>query len=271
MEGEMRYLIKDLSKMTGVKGFTIRKWQERYSIFQPQMANNGYWYYSNEDYTVLSKIVKLLESGERISNIAAIGRENLLKLKNEAGYSDYERQLLHWVMEGNFSAIEKEFEAKVSSMSFKDFIRNHAEHMVILVGRAWQDGLITVAEENSLTKWLFGYIRNKASQFETDKRPIWLVSVFPGDPHELGALLHYAVLKSKKIPAKFVGSIPMEHLVKELIKTNYKIVSLSMALAQPLPKIEKVKNALLKKSQVKKVYFGGRGYKLAKYGICRER
>lgn len=267
----MRYLIKDLSKMTGVKGFTIRKWQERYSIFQPQMANNGYWYYSNEDYTVLSKIVKLLESGERISNIAALGRENILKLKNDQGYTDHERELLKWVMDGNFSAIEAEFEAHCKAMSFKDFIRKHAEHLAVLVGRAWQDGLISVAEENSCTKWLFGYIRNKATQFELDRKPIWLVTVFPGDPHELGALMHYAVLRSQKIPAKFVGSIPMEHLLKELIKTEYKIVSLSMALAQPLTKIEKVKAQLMKKTKVRRVYFGGRGYKLAKYGICREK
>ena len=257
--------------MTGVKGFTIRKWQERYSIFQPQMANNGYWYYSNEDYTVLSKIVKLLESGERISNIAALGRENLLKLRNDQGYTDHERQLLQWVMDGNFTEIERDLEAKVNSMNFKEFIRHHAEHLAILVGRAWQDGLISVAEENSLTKWLFGYIRNKATKFESDRRPVWLVSVFPGDPHELGALMHYAILRSQKVPAKFVGSIPMEHLMKELIKSDYKIVSLSMALAQPLTKIEKVKTNLLKKTKVKRVYFGGRGYKLAKYGICRER
>jgi len=42
-------------------------------------------------------------------------------------------------------------------------------------------------------------------------------------------------------------------------------------LAQPLTKVEKLKTALLKKTKVKRIYFGGRGYKLAKYGICRER
>ena len=267
----MRYLIKDLSKMTGVKGFTIRKWQERYSIFQPQMANNGYWYYSNEDYTVLSKIVKLLESGERISNIAALGRDNILKIRNDQGYNDAERQLLQWVMDGNLSAVEKYLEEKLDSMGFKEFIRHHAEHLVILAGRAWQDGLITVAEENSLTKWLVGYIHSKISKFEVTKRPVWLVSIFPGDPHEIGALLHYAILRSKKVPVKYVGSIPIEHLVKELTKTEYRVVSISMALAQPLTKVEKLKTTLLKKTKVKRIYFGGRGYKLAKYGICRER
>lgn len=267
----MRYLIKDLSKMTGVKGFTIRKWQERYSIFQPMMANNGYWYYSNEDYTVLSKIVKLLESGERISNIAALGRENILKLRNDQGYTEIERQLLQWVMEGNFHEVEKYLEEKHNSMGFKEFIRHYVEHLVILMGRAWQDGLITVGEENSLTKWLGGYIHSKASKFEITKKPVWLVSVFPGDPHEIGALMHYAILRSKKVPVKYIGSIPTEHLVKELIKTDYKIVSISMALAQPLTKVEKLKSVLLKKTKVKRIYFGGRGYKLAKYGICRER
>ena len=98
-----------------------------------------------------------------------------------------------------------------------------------------------------------------------------MVSIFPGDPHEIGALLHYAILRSKKVPVKYVGSIPIEHLVKELTKTEYRVVSISMALAQPLTKVEKLKTTLLKKTKVKRIYFGGRGYKLAKYGICRER
>jgi DNA-binding transcriptional MerR regulator len=267
----MKYLIKDLSKMTGVKGFTIRKWQERYSIFNPEMAANGYWYYSQEDYVILAKVVKMLENGDKISNVTALGREHLLNLKNDSNYSSQEREILHWISENNLLALESYLEEKFKKATFRQFIRETAEHIIILVGRGWQDGLISVADEFAFSKWFFGYIRNKCTRFENSVKPIWLVAVFPGDNHELGALLHYARLRSHNIAAKFIGSIPPEHLLKELGKSDYKAVSISMVLAQPMLKIAKFRNNLLKRTKVKKVFIGGRGYKLAKYGICRDK
>ncbi|MDX1957270.1 MAG: MerR family transcriptional regulator [Leptospiraceae bacterium] len=267
----MKYLIKDLSKMTGVKGFTIRKWQERYSIFNPQMASNGYWYYTQDDYVILGKIVKMIESGERISNIAAIGRDNLLKLKNDKQYSANERELLKYLSEGNLVAIEKYLESEFSKTSFRKFIRDTIETIIILAGRGWQDGLISVADESSFTRWMFGYLRNKCAIFESSEKPVWLVAVFPGDPHELGALMHYAMISSFGIRAKFVGSIPTEHLLRELHKSDYKAVSISMTLAQQMNKIDKLKANIEKKSKVRKISFGGRGFKLSKYGICRDK
>jgi len=267
----MKYLIKDLSRMTGVKGFTIRKWQERYNIFNPQMANNGYWYYSHDDYVILAKVVKMVAEGERISNIVAIGRQNLLNLRNDNEYNSEERELISYVVEGNLSALEKYLEDKFTTCSFRKFIREYAETLVILVGRAWQDGLISVADEHSFSRWMFGYIRNKCADFETFDQPIWLVAVFPGDNHELGALMHYAMLINYGVPAKFVGTLPTEHLLRELYRSGYKAVSISLTLSQQMNKIDKLKASIEKKTKVKKIAFGGRGYKLSKYGICRDK
>jgi DNA-binding transcriptional MerR regulator len=266
------YLIKDLSKLTGVKGFTIRKWQERYGIFEPELASNGYWYYSNDDYTVLTKIIKLLESGERISNVVSIGREKLLNLRDDSNYSSAEKLIISWIQKNQYIELGKYLDSLYQPNNFTAFIRNQVESVVILTGRAWQDGLLGVGDEHSFSRWMTGYLRQKCADLEEpSSNPLWLVTVFPGETHELGALMHYAILIGKKIPAKFVGTLPVEHIIKELNKGNYRTVSVSMVLAPPLQKIEKLKKNLLSKSKVKKVFFGGRGFKLAKYGICRER
>lgn len=63
--------------MTGVKGFTIRKWQERYKFFQPkwQKMDTGIIPMRTTSY---SKVVNCLQKGEKISHIAAKGREAIL-------------------------------------------------------------------------------------------------------------------------------------------------------------------------------------------------
>lgn len=268
----MSYLIKDLSKMTGVKGFTIRKWQERYGIFQPSLAPNGYWYYSADDYAVLSRIVKLIESGEKISSIVALGRDKLLSSRDDSSYSGEEKMVIRLIQENQFAEIGNMLDNFHRKSNFTSFIRNHVERFVILSGRAWQDGLIGVGDEHAFSRWMTGYLREKCTIYENASvQPVWLVAVFPGDTHELGALMHYAILIAKKVPVRFVGNLPVEHLIKELKKGNYRTISISMALAPPLSKIMKFKKSLLAKTTVKKVFFGGRGFKLAKYGICRER
>ncbi len=270
----MKYLIKDLSKMTGIKGFTIRKWQERYKIFKPQLAPNGYWYYTNEDYEVLAKIVRFIEEGEKISHIVALGRENLLKFKNEDSYSEEEKQFIHWIENNQFLEIENYFDEQAKQMSFSSFIRHSLEKKVNLVGRAWQDGMLSVADEHSFSRWVTAYVRNQCKKYETElktKKPVWLVSVMPGDEHEIGALLHYAILVGKKVPVRFVGTLPIDHLIRELNKGQYRTVSISMTMAPQLKKLEKIKNTIMKRTSVKKVIFGGRGYRLAKYGICKEK
>jgi DNA-binding transcriptional MerR regulator len=267
----MKYLIKDLSKMTGVKGSTIRKWQERYGIFDPQVAPNGYWYYSNDDYIVLNRIVNFLERGDKISKVVALGREYLLKYQNTENYSQEERNFFRSLQANDFSTIEAKYNQLFQEVGFRTFVREHLHKLVIFVGRGWNDGLISVADEHAFSRWFIGYLSKLIQPIRKDVEPIWLVASFPGDTHELGALMHYALLCSKNIPVRFVGSLPIEHIVKELVKPHYKAISFSLAVQQPLKKIEKIKNLVLTKTKVQNIYFGGRGIKLLRKSIRDER
>ncbi|MCB1176646.1 MAG: MerR family transcriptional regulator [Leptospiraceae bacterium] len=267
----MKYLIKDLSKMTGIKGFTIRKWQERYSIFDPKLASNGYWYYTNEDYIVLTRIVNFLNRGERISSIVSRGRDYLLSYKNSEGYSNIEKKIIYHIIKNEYEEISHYLDEELERNTHKNFIRYQLRNIMILVGRAWNDGLVSVADEHSFSRWMEGYIYNISNKFGTTENPVWLVTSFPGDNHELGALMYYSLLRSRNIPAKFVGTLPLEHIIKELNNSDYKAISLSLALAQPIAKIEKVKSKILRKTNIKKVFFGGRGYNIVRESIKKER
>ena len=50
------YSIKDLEKLTGVKAHTIRIWEKRYNIINPQRTENNIRYYLDED---LKKILNI--------------------------------------------------------------------------------------------------------------------------------------------------------------------------------------------------------------------
>jgi DNA-binding transcriptional MerR regulator len=259
----MKYLIKDLSKLTGFDGARIRKWQERYRILEPERGANGYWYYTNEDYIVLQNMKRLLDKGEKLQSVVSLGREYLLGMMGADDFTEAEMSLIKSIARNDFTAIEGYFGEQYGKQSFASFVRGPIRDAVVLIGSAWEAGLLSVAEEHSFSRWLFTYIYGKTREMGIPRDPVWLVAVFPGDPHELGALMHYALLVSKKVPAKYAGTLNIEHIIDELKRNQYRNVSLSMVMPQPIEKIESIKKKLLERSGVNKVLVGGRGYRAA--------
>jgi DNA-binding transcriptional MerR regulator len=257
----MKYLIKDLSKLTGFDGARIRKWQERYRILRPERGANGYWYYGNEDYIVLQNMKRLLEKGEKLQSVVSLGREYLLGMMGAEDFAESEMSLIQRIASNDFSSIEREFDELYQSMPFSSFVRGPILRAVVLTGSAWEAGLLSVAEEHAFSRWLFTYIYSKTNELGIPAEPVWLVCVFPGDPHELGALMHYALLISKKVPAKYAGTLSIEHIVDELKRNSYRNLSLSMVMPQSPEKIESIRTRILEKSGVQKVLIGGRGYR----------
>ena len=64
------YSITDLEKLSGVKAHTIRAWETRYNILNPQRTDSNIRYYDEEDLRKLLNIVLLNKNGIKISQIA---------------------------------------------------------------------------------------------------------------------------------------------------------------------------------------------------------
>ncbi|WP_367328861.1 MerR family transcriptional regulator, partial [Lentimicrobium sp.] len=45
----IRYSIKDLEKLTGIKAHTIRIWEKRYQLIEPERTSTNIRYYSDND------------------------------------------------------------------------------------------------------------------------------------------------------------------------------------------------------------------------------
>lgn len=68
----IQYSIRDLEKITGIKAHTIRMWEKRYDLIQPDRTKANVRLYSQEDMQKLQDIVLLYDQGMKISQIAAM-------------------------------------------------------------------------------------------------------------------------------------------------------------------------------------------------------
>ncbi len=66
------YSISDLAELTGVKTHTLRVWEKRYGLLQPQRTDTNIRYYEEKDLQTLRFIQKLNANGVRISRIAGM-------------------------------------------------------------------------------------------------------------------------------------------------------------------------------------------------------
>lgn len=251
----MDYLVKDLTRMTGVPAHTIRKWQERYRILRPRQTRNGYWHYSNEDYFVLKSIQQRLSESQRLKEIMALGRDTLLKDK-VSEFSPEQLKFLDCLRTGDFAAIEEVFERR-RARSTSSWINRVVRPFVVLVGKAWESQYISVAEEHAFSRWITAYLTRKVNVPQESKRSGWIVTMFPEDPHELSALMYYAILTSRGVAAQFYGHLPREELFREIRSGEFQGVTVSVVLKQPRAKLESLRSELQKIAPGIQVRFGG--------------
>ena len=69
------FTIKDLENISGIKAHTIRIWEKRYNLLQPQRTNTNIRYYSHQNLQKLLNIVLLNKNNYKISKIAKMSEE----------------------------------------------------------------------------------------------------------------------------------------------------------------------------------------------------
>jgi DNA-binding transcriptional MerR regulator len=71
--------VKAVARLTGIRPELLRMWERRYELFKPQRAGNRYREYDDEDLQLLRHIRQQIEQGRSIGELAAEGREALLR------------------------------------------------------------------------------------------------------------------------------------------------------------------------------------------------
>jgi DNA-binding transcriptional MerR regulator len=74
------YSIKDLETLTGIKAHTLRIWEKRYGIIQPQRTDTNIRYFTEDDVQRILHITLLNRKGYKISKISKMTPSEIIKL-----------------------------------------------------------------------------------------------------------------------------------------------------------------------------------------------
>ncbi|MEM1328265.1 MAG: MerR family transcriptional regulator [Bacteroidota bacterium] len=73
------YSIRDLEKLSGIKAHTIRAWEQRYNIIEPQRTQTNIRYYQDDDLKKILNIALLNKNGIKISKIAKMSDREIIQ------------------------------------------------------------------------------------------------------------------------------------------------------------------------------------------------
>ena len=74
------FSIKDLENLSGIKAHTIRIWEKRYNLFQPNRTDTNIRCYDLENLQKLLNVTFLYNNGYKISKISQLGEDNIPKV-----------------------------------------------------------------------------------------------------------------------------------------------------------------------------------------------
>jgi DNA-binding transcriptional MerR regulator len=226
------FTIKDLENLSGIKAHTIRIWEKRYELLQPQRTSGNIRYYNSQSLQKLLNVALLNKNGYKISKIADLTDDGIILLARELA---------------NKSALVDDAinSLKMSMFSFDQVLFNHTYNQLLInktfrqvfkevfipflnqIGLMWQTDTLTPSHEHFISNLISQKIQINIENIQQssllDDSEVYVLFLPENEIHELGLMyLNYELsLRSKK--TIYLGqSIPLDNL-KTLISKFDKI------------------------------------------------
>jgi DNA-binding transcriptional MerR regulator/methylmalonyl-CoA mutase cobalamin-binding subunit len=251
------YNIKAVVQATNISPSTLRAWERRYHMCQPQRSDSGYRLYSDRDVAIIRWLKAQVDAGMSISHAVAWlqslmdDRENgqvillpdpngrILEALQPATLSQQDVQNFAGLHKKLLNALllYKEHEAEqVLADAFALYAMEQVgEHVIvptmIEIGDRWHRKEISVTREhyasNYLLQRLAAILRIVPNGYGG---PLIWVGCAPGERHEMGVLLLCIYLRRAGFQVRYLGQdLPEDDLMQETLLQKPALILLSAA------------------------------------------
>lgn len=213
--------IKDLENLSNVKAHTIRIWEKRYNLLNPDRTDTNIRKYDLESLKKLLNIVYLYNKGHKISTLASLNNHELQQLVKENIQDlnpEYAGTILKTAM---FEFDEELFDTTLAKLleqkSFREVFSSVFVPLLNEAGVLWQCGTIDPSHEHFISEKIKQTIiqqcniAKEATRKETTKT--FALYLPQEEIHEIGLLYaNYELLKAGYKTIYLGANIPLESL-----------------------------------------------------------
>ncbi|TAH26323.1 MAG: MerR family transcriptional regulator [Cytophagales bacterium] len=219
---QIKYSIKDLERLSGIKAHTIRIWEQRYHLLAPDRGGRNIRSYSNNELKKLLNVNFLNQCGYKISDIAALTDEELkeklssITKNNFNESSDYINMLIIAMIEVDEDKFNQVVSDCVSKHGFEYCVDKIIFPFLRKIGIMWIAGDVNPAQEHFISH----LIRQKIIvQIDILKSPSsemackHILYLPEGEWHELSLLYYTYLIKKTGVRYLYLGqSVPFDDI-----------------------------------------------------------
>jgi DNA-binding transcriptional MerR regulator len=219
---KQNFSIKDLETLSGIKAHTIRMWEKRYGVLEPERTETNIRNYGVTGLQKILNIAFLNENGYKISRISKLDDDEISELVQSitTSKSNNNRALKSMkvaMMNFDQPLFLRTYDSLLTSKTFSEIYEEVFIPLMVEIGTLWQAGTITPAHEqfisNLVKQKLFINIEKlqKEKALKTDK--VFILFLPDEEIHDIG--LYYAnyEILSHGYKVIFLGqSLPMQDL-----------------------------------------------------------
>lgn len=241
MSTPAKYSIRDLEILSNIKSHTIRIWEKRYNVLNPERTDTNIRYYTNEDLKKLLNVSFLNKHGIKISKIMEMSEEEILVTVQSLNpsHSDNDtliENLMVAMIDLNEAYFYKTLNASTSSLGFEKTITDIVFPFFHKIGIMWQTGVINPAQEHFVSNIIRQKIIAATECLEyapSENFPKVILLLPEGELHELSLLLYNYALRKRGYPTIYLGqAVPLESLQRiiEIISPDIMVCSITNSL-----------------------------------------
>ncbi|MCX6055957.1 MAG: MerR family transcriptional regulator [Chloroflexi bacterium] len=277
---EAKFNIKSVSLKTGIQPVTLRAWERRYQILNPERAENGYRLYSERDVVLLEWIKRQLETGISISSAVldfrngssmGIWPEAVIKTSGPMASkrtflpaNNYSTRLYQALVKHDEQSAANVFSEALASFDFLSLCEQVINPTLVEIGNAWYNGKILVATEHFASSFLRIKLLAIFQSLPTPRNSAAImVGGAPGELHEIGPTMVAVLLRDAGFRVEYLGpDIPLDDLILYAESEHPKLIILSATLKESTKALETFNDQLKKLRHQPFFGYGGAAFNL---------
>jgi MerR family transcriptional regulator, light-induced transcriptional regulator len=231
------YSIRDLENFTNIKAHTLRIWEQRYKLLEPQRTQANIRYYTDKDLKKILNISLLYSNGWKISKIAGMSEpeitENAAKLllSGERTAADLVDNFVQQIVDLNEPEIVSRLRTLADERGMELLYGEVLVPLLKRIGDLWQVEAITVSHEHFFSNILREFLILETGKLAVPERPAGKVVLFlhEFEQHELSLLYYCYYLKKRNFSCSYLGqSVPLKDLriFVEQVRPDYLFTNL---------------------------------------------
>jgi DNA-binding transcriptional MerR regulator/methylmalonyl-CoA mutase cobalamin-binding subunit len=237
------YSIKAVSRATGLTVETLRAWERRYRVVEPQRDEMGRRVYGPEDVLRLRRLREATERGHPISRLVVLDETALADLLHEperrpqsAAATAFVERILDAARRFAADECEQALTLAISLMPPACLIEEVLEPLLHEVGDRWHSGQFSIAQERLVSTTVRKHIGLIVESYgRTARRQAIVFATLSGERHELGLLMSAMVCASHGCKVHYLGAdLPPQEVARYAQAVGAAVVALSVVLHEGL-------------------------------------